>query len=122
MPRNVGPVTPGTPIDINISSLTPHTVIAYKLWWRSPDTAAWSLVGEGDTGDQQPDYWTVTPGSNPGQLYYWIGVGSKNPNESYDALMTLGQGGQILSGGNVHVAGVTNAQEVAVVEDWVNAI
>jgi hypothetical protein len=113
MPRVVGPTSPADLIDINVGGMSPH-VVAYKLWWR--DAAAdWTLVGEGSTGDQQPDHFQ-RPFTTGAQLYYWIGVGGK-PNSSYQAIVTLSQGGKVLPNGLVDVSGKTDASGVDTQED-----
>jgi hypothetical protein len=118
MPRNAGPITPGTTIDINVGALMKNTVVAYAMWWRPAGSANWQLVGEGDTGDERPDHYTI-PGQAPAQLYYWIGIGSKSPNAVYSALIALSQGGWVIAGGNVQENGTTDASKVDVKEDWV---
>jgi hypothetical protein len=118
MPRIVGPTTGATPIDINVSGMSPH-VVAYKLWWRDAKTE-WTVIGEGSTGDQQPDHFQrpFTPGA---QLFHWIGVGG-NPNSNYQAIITLAQGGKALPNGLVDVSGQTNAKGVDTQQDWVSFI
>jgi hypothetical protein len=118
MPRIVGPVSPGIPIDINITGLSPH-VVAYRLWWRDA-TSDWTVIGEGSTGDQQPDHYRHAFATGA-QLYYWIGVGGK-PNSLYSALITLGQGGKVLSQGLITIDRRTNAKGVDTLEDWVNFV
>jgi hypothetical protein len=119
LPKVVGPVDPTLPIEINISGMTPH-VFAYKLWWRDATSTTWADLGDGSTGDQQPDFHqhAFTKGS---QLFHWIGVGGK-PNCAYDAIITLSQGGRVLPNGLVHVTGTTSAKGAAVQQDWANFV
>jgi hypothetical protein len=119
MPRIVGPVDPSAPIDINVSGMSPH-VVAYKLWWRDATTTNWTVIGEGSTGDQQPDHCqhAFTLGS---QLYYWIGVGGK-ANSNYQAIITLSQGGKVLPSGLIDFSGQTNAKGVDTQEDWASFV
>jgi hypothetical protein len=119
MPRVVGPVDPALSIDINVGGMTPH-VFGYKLWWRDAASSAWADLGNGTTGDEQPDFYQHTFSAGA-QLFHWIGVGGK-PNSHYDAIITLSQGGRVLPNGLVHIIGTTNAKGVDVSQDWVNFI
>jgi hypothetical protein len=117
MPRVIGPVDQSALIDINISGMTPH-VIAYKLWWRDALNTNWLVVGEGNTGDQTPDF-CQHDFAKGGQLFHWMGLAGK-PNSDYDAIITIGQGGRALLNGLIHVSGTTNAKGVDVQQDWIN--
>jgi hypothetical protein len=116
MARIVGPVNPALPIDINVSGMSPH-VFAYRLWWRD-GTSDWSQIGEGSTGDQQPDHFRQSFSSGA-QLFHWIGVAG-NPNSVYSGIITLSQDGRVLPNGLVSVDGQTNAKGVDVQQDWAN--
>ena len=118
MPRVVGPVDAALPIDINVSGMSPH-VLAYKLWWRE-GTTDWSDIGQGSTGDQQPDHFRQ-PFSTGAQLFYWIGVGGGG-NSVYSGIITLSQGGRVLPNGLVGLDGQTDAKGVDVQQDWVNFV
>ena len=118
MPKVVGPTSPASPIDINVSGMSPH-VVAYKLWWRDAGTD-WTVIGEGSTGDQQPDHFQ-RPFTAGAQLFYWVGVGGKASSE-YRAIITLGQGGRALPNGLVDVAGRTNAKGVDTQQDWASFV
>jgi hypothetical protein len=119
MPDIVGPVDPTQPIDVNISGLTPD-VFAYRLWWRDTASPTWAVIGQGSTGDQQPDYYQQSFAKGA-QLYYWIAVGG-NANDDYDAIITLSQSGKALPSGLVHITGKTNAKGVDVQQDWLNFV
>jgi hypothetical protein len=119
MPKVVGPVNQAVPLDINISGMTPH-VFAYKLWWRDTANPNWTVIGQGSTGDQTPDFYqhAFAPGA---QLFHWIGIAGK-PNSSYDGIITIGQNGKVLMNGVVHVTGSTNAKGIDVQQDWMNFV
>jgi hypothetical protein len=118
VPATAGPINPALSIDINITGLTDH-VVAYALWWRSPTAADWTFIGEGHTGDNLPDHWTLSAPSGS-QVYYWIGIGNpRKPKSVYNTLLTVGQGGERLPGGSILVNGKTNAAGNDSIEDWV---
>lgn len=118
MPRVVGPVNATLPIDINVSGMSPH-VISYKLWWRDT-TSDWSVLGEGTTGDQQPDHHRQ-PFKAGAQLFYWVGVGG-TATSVYAGIITLSQDGRVLPNGLVSLDGQTNAKGVDVQQDWANFV
>lgn len=119
MPKVIGPVNQGVPIDINIGGMTRH-VVAYKLWWRDGANPNWAVIGQGTTGDQTPDFCQhdFSPGA---QLFYWFGVAGK-PNSEYDAIITIGQDGKVLVNGLVSMIGITNGKGVDARQDWINFV
>jgi hypothetical protein len=119
VPKVVGPVDPDKPIDINVSGMSPH-VFAYKLWWRDATSTDWAELGQGSTGDQQPDFYRHAF-SKGAQLFHWLGVGGK-ANSGYDAIVTLSQGGRVLPNGLVQISGTTNDKGSDVQQDFANFV
>ena len=118
MPKVVGPTSATSPIDINVSGLSAH-VVAYKLWWRDAGSD-WSVIGQGSTGDQQPDHFQQ-PFTSGAQLFFWIGVGGK-ASSNYQAIITLGQAGKALPNGLIALSGQTNGKGVDTQQDWASFV
>jgi hypothetical protein len=117
MPKVIGPMDPQVPIEINISGMTPH-VFAYKLWWRDAANNTWMAFGQGNTGDQLPDF-LQRPFTKGAQLFHWIGVAGRQTSQ-YDGIITVAQNGKVMQNGLIHVTGQTNAKGVDVQQDWAN--
>lgn len=113
--REVGPVQPGKPLDVNVMCPSVH-VVSYRVW-RKVGGGAWKIVGDGHTADDVPDHFPVPtdPADPPiaagDMLAYWLGIGGP-AHSTYQVMITIGQDGRVLPGGAIPVDGQVDASGI----------
>ena len=100
------------PIDINFVGQSPH-VFAYRIWYRLPGEDSWTIIGDGDTQDDVPDYHGTGPHIDGTQIAIMVAIGGKK-NSMYRYLITFSQDGAIAQGGAIQERGRTSADGGAV--------
>ena len=123
MPAHVGPIDPSRPVDIEIAGLSNHA-IAFALWWRAPDRADWTLLGQGHTGDGAAGLPKLSLTATPhAQIYYWVAASNPaRPHAAYHARLRLTQNAILLPNGEIGLRGTTDAVGNDSVEEWIDLL